>query len=167
MGRAVPYRKNSMPARRSLPARSKKFGVGKQIGGAVYVHRSAEAALPQDDLARAKAAAPGFAYAVVKYVLSDRTVSLIESADWDEADEPTAGRSVVVKADGRVAVVRPPSDPWIYHHKWLFVRDDYGGFDVAAAKARSAAWGALGGVDRSRIGKRSYWEAEVVPRLAR
>jgi len=34
----------------------------------------------------------------------------------------------------------PVGDPLIYHDKWLFVADDYAGFDVAASKRRSAAW---------------------------
>ena len=36
--------------------------------------------------------------------------------------------------------MEPPSDPYIYHHKWLFVADDYDGFDVEESKARSGAW---------------------------
>ncbi len=58
-----------------------------------------------------------------------------------------------------------PSDPYIYHHKWLFVPDDYTGFNVAESKARSEQWIALSGVDRSRIGRLSFWEQNVVPRL--
>lgn len=43
--------------------------------------------------------------------------------------------------------------------------DDYLGFDIAESKARSSLWIALGDVDRSRIGRKSYWELFVVPRL--
>jgi len=57
------------------------------------------------------------------------------------------------------------ADPDIYHHKWLFVADDYQGFDVVASKTRSEQWIALGDVDRSRIGRKSYWEERVVPQL--
>ena len=38
-----------------VPKRSKRFGVGKEIGGAVFVHRSAESVLPADALSAAKA----------------------------------------------------------------------------------------------------------------
>ena len=58
-----------------------------------------------------------------------------------------------------------PSDPFIYHHKWLFVKDDYDGFDVEESKTRSRAWMALTDIDRTRIGKKSYWEGTVVQRL--
>jgi hypothetical protein len=43
--------------------------------------------------------------------------------------------------------------------------DDYVGFDVELSKTRSRQWIALGNVDRSRIGRKSYWEEQVVPRI--
>ena len=49
---------------------------------------------------------------------------------------------------------------------WLFVPDEYPGLDVAESKARSTQWIELGNVDRSRIGRKSYWELFVVPRIA-
>jgi hypothetical protein len=61
--------------------------------------------------------------------------------------------------------MEPPNDPYIYHHKWLFVADDYDGFDVEESKARSDAWLALPEVDKSRIGRACYWHTHVVPRL--
>jgi hypothetical protein len=51
------------------------------------------------------------------------------------------------------------------HHKRLFVADDYDGFDVEASKQRSRKWLALDGIDFRRIGKKSFWEQSVVPRL--
>ena len=52
------------------------------------------------------------------------------------------------------------------HHKWLFVADDYQGFDVERSKGRSQRWIAIGNVDRSRIEKKSYWEEHFVPRIS-
>ena len=72
---------------------------------------------------------------------------------------------VVVRADGTVERRSLPADPYIYHHKWLFVAEDYAGFDVEESKRRSQQWIALEGVDRSRIGRKRYWEQHVVPRL--
>ena len=71
---------------------------------------------------------------------------------------------VTVYADGR-AVRRCYRDPPIYHHKWLFVRDDYDGFDVAESRTRSERIMMLEGVDHSRIGKRQYWIDNVLPML--
>jgi hypothetical protein len=148
------------------PKRSTRFKIGKEIGGAVYVHRLFESRLP-DAVKKAKAALPiEFTYTVVKYSLSGETVSFIQSTDFDEADEPVVGDLYTVKADGSISFRRMATDPWIYHHKWLFVSDDYQGFDVAASKARSSRWLALDNIDFHRIGKKSYWEKHVEPRLA-
>lgn len=46
------------------------------------------------------------------------------------------------------------------------MEDDYSGFDVEESKRRSAAWLALPNVDKSRIGRSSYWQTHVVPRVA-
>jgi hypothetical protein len=75
------------------------------------------------------------------------------------------GDSILVRQDGTTRHLRQPKDPYVYHHKWLFVADDYTGFDVRESKARSRAWMQLADVDRSRIGKKSYWREKVVPRL--
>jgi hypothetical protein len=53
-------------------------------------------------------------------------------------------------------------DPFVYHHKWLFVTGDYRGFDVEESVRRSVEWMSLEGIDCSRIGRRGYWEREVV-----
>ena len=98
-------------------------------------------------------------------MVADETVSFIQSDDFDESDEPTVGGVYTVKANGSVAYRRASVDPWIYHHKWLFVADTYTGFDVAASKERSRRWLALNDIDYRRIGKRSFWHAQVVPRL--
>jgi hypothetical protein len=92
-------------------------------------------------------------------------VSFVQCPGFDDEPEPSIGGVVTVRADGTLQRRAVPSDPPIYHHKWLFVEDDYAGFDVAESQRRSAAWLVLPGVDKSRIGRRSYWETQVVPRL--
>jgi hypothetical protein len=149
-----------------LPQRSKRFGVGKEIGGAFYVHRRYEDQLGQP-VAEAKAHLPAdFDYQIVKYNQRTGTVSFIQSDDFDTASEPTVGDILIVSPDGQLRQRRQAADPEIYHHKWLFVADAYEGFDVEASKQRSLTWLSLEDVDRSRIGKKSYWEAHVVPRLS-
>ncbi len=92
-------------------------------------------------------------------------VSFVQCPQFDLEPEPSIAGVVTVRADGTLQRRAVSGDPLIYHHKWLFVADDYAGFDVAASKCRSAAWLALADVDKSRIGRRSYWQAHVVPRL--
>lgn len=133
--------------------------VGKSIGGCLYVHRDyAPASLkdwpvPED-----------WDWTIVKIDLSGKKCSFIKCDDFDSAHEPTVGDSLIVKADGSIKIVRAPKDPWIYHHKWLMVGDDYKGFDVEESKARSESWRHLD-VDKARIGKKSYWEENVLPLL--
>ena len=45
--------------------------------------------------------------------------------------------------------------------------DDYTGFDITESKHRSILWQLLvPPVDTKRIGRKSYWEALVLPRLS-
>ena len=150
----------------AIPGGSRKYGVGKEIGGAIYVHRQYEDVFG-DVVANARKLLPeGFAYQVVKYDSRSGNVSFVESPDFDTADEPIIGEIVTVKPDGIVRRRKQAADPEIYHHKWLFVRDDYCGFNVRASRRRSEQWTALKNVDRSRIGRKSFWEQHVLPRLA-
>jgi hypothetical protein len=129
------------------------------------VHRSYEHVLP-DSLQQAKAALPhGFDYTVVKFNYHTKVYSFVMCPDFDTADEPTVGDIHTVKSDGTASFRRGSVDPWIYHHKWLFVADDYAGFDVEQSRKRSRAWLSLEGIDKRRIGKQSYWRSIVVPRL--
>jgi hypothetical protein len=154
-----------MNASVKLPRRSRKFGVGKEIGGAVYVHRRYEAVLGEA-VERARERLPeGFAYTVVKWQRASGAVSFIASPDFNAAAEPVVGDVVTVGQEGGVKMRRQGADPTIYHHKWLMVADDYEGFDVEESKERSRRQLALADVDRRRIGRRSYWLAHVAPRL--
>jgi hypothetical protein len=140
--------------------------VGKEIGGSVYVHRQYEDRLGPTVVLAKRWLPTDFSYDVVKYNRRTEVVSFVQCPGFDDEPEPSIGGVVTVRADGTLQRRAVPSDPPIYHHKWLFVADDYAGFDVAESQRRSAAWLVLPGVDKSRIGRRSYWETHVVPRLA-
>lgn len=150
----------------SLPKRCAKQGVGKRIGGAVYVHRQYEKVLGEG-LVTAKASLPsGFDYTVIKHNELNGNWSFIHCPDFDKAEEPSTGKYAVIHPDGTIKLQPALADPYIYHHKWMFVADDYQGFDVTKSQQRSVAWMSLDGVDKSLIGKASYWNNQVVPRLA-
>ena len=149
-----------------LPRRSRQYGVGKEIGGAVYLHRDYADLLGEHVVAARRLLPEGFSYTVIKYNRQRRDVSFIQSPDFDTNPEPTVGRSCLIKPDGKIRFCEPPADPFIYHHKWLMVDDDYPGFDVEESKRRSAAWSALPGVDRLRIGRRHYWEQTAITNLS-
>ncbi|QEG02379.1 hypothetical protein Mal15_65000 [Stieleria maiorica] len=148
-----------------LPRRSIKFGVGKEIGGNVYLHRDFESVIG-NELESAKRSLPtDFGYTVVKLNLNTHAITFTQSPDFDTVHEPIVGKQLLVREDGSISMRKPPLDPYIYHHKWLFVDDAYQGFDVEESKTRSSEWMALPDVDRSLIGRASYWNREVVPRL--
>jgi hypothetical protein len=149
-----------------LPSRCKKYSVGKEIGGALYVHRSYEGLLPEPVKIAAENLPTDFDYDVVKFVEKESCVSFVVCPDFDSADEPIVGDIVRIASNGSQQFFRQQADPFIYHHKWLFVMDDYAGFDVRKSKSRSITWLGLHDVDVKRIGRRSFWNDNVIPRLA-
>ena len=149
----------------ALPRRCPKYGVGKRIGGAVYVHRQYENALGEA-MKAAKSKLPSeFEYTVIKHNEMNGNFSFIHCPEFDTAEEPSTGVYAVVKSDGTTKLHDALADPYIYHHKWLFVAEDYQGFDVAQSQQRSIAWMSLDNVDKSRIGRASYWKQTVLPLL--
>lgn len=149
-----------------LPKRSKRYGVGKEIGGNVYVHRDYETLLGPEIMMARSYLPPDFGYTVVKLNLKTRALTFSVSPDFNTAAEPVVGKQLLVRGDGSTHMREPPADPYIYHHKWLFVAKDYDGFDVEASVRRSIAWMSLSDVDKSLIGRASYWNEHVVPRLS-
>ena len=148
----------------------KQYGVGKKMGNETYLHKSAMDVLPADVQARIAEAElpPGHEWAIVKYNKKTGQISLIESYDWDTAHEPTVGNSVILKPDGTVKLHNAPladANKTIYHHKWLFVRPDYEGFNHVESKMRSRTWQALGNLDSRRYGRKGFWQENVLPRL--
>jgi len=140
---------------------------GKVIGGSTYLHASAIVGGPFEvAVFRAALKLPeAFRWTVAKVNEATGAITFTRSPDFDTADEPRVGDAVRVDKAGELHAQAAQDDPWIYHHKWQMVREDYAGFDVAESRARSAAWGELD-VDRSRIGRLSYWTEHVLPRLA-
>lgn len=142
-----------------LPKRHKS-GVGKAIGGSIYVHKKyADQVVPAERLKAAKDALPkDHKYTVIKYTPANDSLSFIHSPDFESADEPTVGDSVRVSKDNSIAKRPASADPEIYHHKWLMVPDEHEGFDVKASKKRSSEWMKKPDVDYSRIGRKSHWD---------
>lgn len=139
----------------TLPERYKPWGVGKRIGGKIYLHKQYEDLIPI--IKERKELLGTFEYNLVSYDPKSGNVTFTNSPDFDTANEPIVGAQCVVSEDKK-KFYTPSPDPWIYHHKWLWVKDDYKGFDVEKAKTRSAHWTSIPVIDYSRIGKRSFWE---------
>jgi hypothetical protein len=145
-----------------LPKRSRRYGVGKEIGGAVYVHRQYESVFgPAVHEARARIPA-AFHYTVVKHAIRKGTFSFVACDDFDTNPEPTVGDIWVVPVEGEPKLYPQQTDPFIYHHKWLMVAEDYEGFDVAQSFGRSELHLVLNEIDMSRIGRLHYWLRHVM-----
>lgn len=156
-----------MPTRRlrtragSLIARSSTYGVGKFIGGKLYVHRQYEDVIPDINLIKdyikfSPRELLTHPYNVVIYSRIGRRYSFVEVPNFDTVDEPEVGRITTFRLNGNHPVSR--SSGSIYHHKWLFVKDDYTGFSVQESFDRSKAWLALRGVYHARVGSPRYWD---------
>jgi hypothetical protein len=136
---------------------------GKKVGNCTYVHKQYEdEVIPAKSLKKAKeylkTIFEGFTYDCVKYDRKNGNITFQWSPNFDTADEPVVGRCFLIKADGTSRILPDKSDPQIWHHKWLWVNDDYQGFDVEESKARSKQWEPhVSKEEKRKIGTLSYW----------
>lgn len=147
-----------------------KNKVGKYIGGFVYFHKQyIDDIDPIIHMAVAdyliSHKGQEMIFNIVKYNPKTGEMSFINSPDFDTAMEP------FVQEIYRYDHV---NDEWnyhnyginnnnpIYHHKWLFVKDDYEGFNVEEAKQRSAYIEhelCYRRLNKARIGYQNYWKS--------
>lgn len=119
-----------------------KYGVGKQMGSQVYLHKDyVSDVIPkkvwENALKVLDDADSGFEYNCVMYDTKTGNVRFDEAPDFDEAREPIVGDTITVKPDG---TVKRGHSNYIWHHKWLWVKNDYQGFDINQSKAWSNKW---------------------------
>jgi hypothetical protein len=163
---SIPGRTRSARTIKGTVIKRSSLGVGKDIGGSLYLHRNYEDHLPdQDNLLKAKMVLeqnhPGFKYNALKVDKNGSKITFFNSPDFDTSHEPVAGPYVVV--DGKAT--RTGKTDAIWHHKWLWVKDDYKGFDVDAAHKRSVAWLKIPNIDFTRIGNKAFWEQHYIPKI--
>lgn len=138
-----------------------KYGVGKQVGNQIYVHKEyASDVVPADLVAKAEALLPeGFEYNTLMYDTKKPGVLRFDQApDFDTAREPIPGDMVTVNAETG-EVKRSHSDQ-IWHHKWEWVKNDYMGFNVKESYDWSKKWTAKIS-DIKGIGSRRVWEEKL------
>ena len=144
--------------------KSSIYGVGKQMGNTIYLHKSVEDKLPASLLKLAQSfIPPNFTYDIIKYDKSNGNITFISSPDWDNAPEPIVGDALLIRGDGTTRFIPQKSNPQIYHHKWLFVDDGYGGFNTTLSKERSKKWVGLPHIEFNKIGYKDYWVKNVIP----
>ena len=120
--------------------RSNLFGVGKYIGGKIYVHK--DYALEVVDhiiYSLAKTCIPtDFEFNCIVVDYKKETIRFDEAPDFNTAREPHPGDFYEVNCD--TWKVRSGHSDSIWHHKWMWVKDDYKGFDVDESYKWSKEW---------------------------
>lgn len=134
----------------------------KHIGTAYYVHKSNIVELIKKVVPKELQAefycllhSINYEYDIVKYDCNN--VTFIRSPDFLLVHEPVVGYCYRYK-DGEWK--RPPKVrkdfKRVYHHRWMFVADDFNGFDVEKEKERTKIIDSLK-LDKKRIGNKEYW----------
>ncbi len=127
----------------SVIKRSTKYGVGKEIGGSIYVaYEYADRVIPSDILDESidilESEYPDFVYNCVRYDPKSNQVSFQECPDFNISREPKVGDYVTVNYE--TGSCKTGHSDYIFHHKWLWVMNDYTGFDVSESWNWSKEW---------------------------
>jgi poly(A) polymerase len=137
--------------------------VGKQVGSSLYVHKLyADQIIPKAILTKGieimTRSNPSFNYNCLMWDVAAKTLRFDEAPDFDSAREPHVGEYVVVSLDGKFPPRHGKSNS-IWHHKWLWVKDDYTGFDVDKSKDWSRVW--LSKLDEPAKGTDLTWQSQL------
>lgn len=137
--------------------------VGKQVGGAVYVHKLyADQVVPKAILQKALGAMtrsnPEFDFQTIMFDPKRKIIRFDEAPDFDTASEPHVGDFITVSLNGSFPPRKGHSDS-IWHHKWLWVKDDYTGFDVNKSKEWSRLW--LAKLGEPAKGTDMAWQSQL------
>jgi len=133
--------------------RCRLTGVGKLMGRYLYVHKDYLSIVIKSmrtinsevtncfcyHLLFQKIRHPSFVFNCVRIDLKGDEVRFDEVPDFDTSREPKVGHWLRVSYDG---FCKGYSDA-LFHHRWLWVQDDYAGFDVKAAMEWSRRYASL------------------------
>jgi hypothetical protein len=116
------------------------FGVGKRIGYYLYIHKDfihcVNLVFPlahfQYYFTILKRHYPSFAsqFNCVRLDMRYQNIRFDEAPDFDHAREPHIGATIEV-VDGKCSEMKHYKSIW--HHRWLWIKDGYPGFDVGKA----------------------------------
>lgn len=140
--------------------RSKKYGVGKEIGGKIYFHKNYfDRVIDADMFLKAVSELPyGFKF---NCLMIDRkkpyVIRFDEAPDFDTEKEPHPGDFIEVDLYNRK--IRRGHSDFIWHHKWMWVDDDYKGFDVEKSYQWSKKWTQI---ITHPSGSRNIWNKQIL-----
>ena len=143
--------------------RSSKYKVGKYIAGSLYIHKNYLDMLPSYVQKLISHHNKKFNFDIIKFNESSGAITLVKCLDFDKQDEPEIIEQRTLHSDGISKTIKLSSNPFIYHHKWMMVDDNYSGFDVTQSKERSKLWTSIPDVNKNKIGRKKYWFENVIP----
>ena len=129
--------------------RCPKYGVGKEIGGQIYFHKDyADKIVPPEILEACEEALDYYYsdlyYNCMRWDPKKLEISFQEAPDFDTAREPVVGDYVNViydpNKDPKDFKMKKGHSNYIWHHKWIFVDNNYTGFDVEDSWNWSKRW---------------------------
>jgi hypothetical protein len=135
--------------------------MGKHIDQKYHVHKDyfTEKYFPKDIVAKFKRDRKKvpFEFNAVQWNPKTGRLRFDEAPDFDTADEPTVGRMWDSESN------EITSSDFIWHHKWMWVGDNYQGFGdaigLSESKSRSKQWHhMLPKGQRSKTGTKDLWE---------
>jgi hypothetical protein len=152
-----------------------KFGVGKQVGSKIYFHKSVwDKIIPEDIWNKALVIMDSdkvheelwndreikeWEYGTICYDLKNPTVIRFDDNQemFDVQSEPTVGYMMFVDTANESIYIK--WNQQIYHHKWLFVKPDYEGFNVQKSYEWSEEW--LSKLPEVASGYRHKWNEQL------
>ncbi len=141
-----------------------KFGVGKQMGSKIYFHKSVwDKIVPKDVWDKAlevleinKLNIKGLQ--TVCYDFKQPHIVRFDTCPgFNSHEEPMVGHMFFV--DVNIGIVTDKYNNQIYHHKWLWVNEDYEGFDVQESYEWSKLW--LSKLPETASGRVYLWEEQL------
>ena len=141
-----------------------KFGVGKQEGSKIYMHiNSRFGIIPSDVWYKAMKIfdkewiSPSWFNTLCYDFKKPHIIRFDFCEGFCTEREPVVGQMIYVDTEtGRVC---NKYNPQIYHHKWLWVPEDYEGFDVKESYEWSKLW--LSKMDETASGYLYKWEEQL------
>lgn len=167
-----------------------KYGVGKLINNCIYIHKSCYEYLQKWSIEHKKEIGitlndchfyltnnySKFDYDVIKYDNTDNSFSFVKVDDFNNNPEPIilegykVKNSINLNKEHSLFINKlnyPQNNPLIYHSRYLFVKEDYKGFNYKLDQIRTLYWKLLitNNKEYCKIGKSDYWNKHYKPIL--
>lgn len=141
-----------------------KYGVGKRVGSKIYFHKSVwDKIVPEDVWNRALEVLEInkmklIWFQTVCYDFKQPNIVRFDTCPgFNFQEEPMVGHMFFVNVS--FGVVTDKYNNQIYHHKWLWVTEDYDGFDVHESYEWSKLW--LSKLPETASGRPYLWEDQL------